>query len=174
MRIAIIGTTGSEKTVLAHRLAHALDLHHIELDALYWGPDSQERPPEEFRSKVDVQTQNQRWVTDGNYQMVSDLVWERATHLIWLNYSFPLVMWRLVSRTLFRAVARAPVFSGNRESLSMAFSRDSILLWGLTTHGPNRKRYRLVFDGNTYDDVKKIELRRPRDERSLMGMLQQG
>jgi hypothetical protein len=31
-------------------------------------------------------------VLDGNYGIVRDLVWRRATHLIWLDYDRPIIM----------------------------------------------------------------------------------
>jgi ABC-type dipeptide/oligopeptide/nickel transport system ATPase component len=37
-RIAVVGTTGSGKTALARRISQWLDIPHVELDALYWGP----------------------------------------------------------------------------------------------------------------------------------------
>ena len=38
-RIAVIGTTGTGKTVLAKRLARKYDLVHVELDSLFWQPN---------------------------------------------------------------------------------------------------------------------------------------
>jgi len=38
-RIAVVGVTGCGKTTFAAALAAALDLAHIELDALHWEPD---------------------------------------------------------------------------------------------------------------------------------------
>ena len=38
-RIAVIGTSCSGKTHFSKRLAACLDIPHVELDALYWGPD---------------------------------------------------------------------------------------------------------------------------------------
>ena len=55
----------------------------------------------------------------------------------------PLVMWRLVRRTVQRAATKAELWNtGNRESFRNAFlSRQSILLWALKTHRRNRERY---------------------------------
>ena len=54
-----------------------------------------------------------------------------ADTLIWLDLPFPLVMWRLLRRTLGRIRSRQDLWgTGNRESFRGAFlSRDSILLW---------------------------------------------
>ena len=50
-RILIWGATGSGKTTLARRLGEALNLSVIELDDLFWQPDWQETPAEEFRGQ---------------------------------------------------------------------------------------------------------------------------
>ena len=39
MRISVVGTSGSGKTTLAVRLAEALGLPRIELDAVNWQPN---------------------------------------------------------------------------------------------------------------------------------------
>ncbi|WP_423226670.1 AAA family ATPase, partial [Candidatus Amarolinea aalborgensis] len=49
-RIVVVGTSGSGKTTLARRLALALGIPHIELDALHWEANWQEAPVEVFRA----------------------------------------------------------------------------------------------------------------------------
>ncbi|MCH2504289.1 MAG: AAA family ATPase [Dehalococcoidia bacterium] len=51
-RIVIIGSSCSGKTTMAKQVAAALEVPHIELDALHWLPDWQERPDSEFRELV--------------------------------------------------------------------------------------------------------------------------
>ena len=38
-RTVVVGTTGSGKTTVAAELARRLGVSHVEMDALYWGPD---------------------------------------------------------------------------------------------------------------------------------------
>ena len=45
MRIVVIGTSGAGKTILAKRVASALNLPCIELDSLHWGPITALVPP---------------------------------------------------------------------------------------------------------------------------------
>jgi hypothetical protein len=54
-------------------------------------------------------------VVDGNYGPVRDRVWQRATHLVWLDYERPVIMALVISRTLVRAVLRTELWAGNRE-----------------------------------------------------------
>ena len=52
-----------------------------------------------------------------------------------------------VRRTIRRVLTQEELYSGNRESLRMAFlSRESILWWVITTFHRRRKRYRQLFD----------------------------
>jgi len=146
-RVIVIGSSCSGKTTFACRLGELLGSDHIELDALHWGPGWSEVPVEEFRTALEERIAKDRWVVDGNYSAVRDIVWGKATDAVWLNYRFPVVFGRALARTLRRIALREEVCNGNRESLKKAFfSRDSILLWILTTFRRRRRVYRKIFD----------------------------
>ncbi len=85
-KIVVIGSTGSGKTTLALRISEQLQIPHIELDALYWGPNWTETPQDIFREKVAVALAGDEWVVDGNYTKTYDIVWGRADTIIWLDY----------------------------------------------------------------------------------------
>jgi adenylate kinase family enzyme len=146
-RVVVFGTTGSGKSTLAETLAARTGLRVIELDALFWGPDWQPATDELFRHRVERETADDGrdgggWIVVGNYAQVRDLTWRPADTLIWLDLPFPLVFWRLFWRTVRRGVTREELWGGNRESLRLAFfSRHSILLWAIKTHGRNRRRF---------------------------------
>lgn len=172
-RVVVVGTSCSGKTTLAAAIAARLGSPHVELDALHWLPDWVERPADEFRALVDEATSGERWAADGNYSRVRDLVWGRATHVVWLNYSYPLVLWRAFSRTFRRVVTREELFSGNRESLRLAlFDRESILLWVITTYHRRRRDYRQLCRSANFPGVEFIELRHPRESDALLASLE--
>lgn len=161
-RVAVVGTTCSGKTTFAGRLATLLDASHVELDALYWLPDWVERDRAAFRRLAAEAVAGDLWVVDGNYGMVRELIWPKATAVIWLNYAFPRVLWRGLVRTCSRLFMGEALFSGNRETFRQSFfSRDSILLWLATSYGPVQRDYRAIFDGDAYGHLAKIEFRRP-------------
>lgn len=139
-RIVVVGTSGSGKTTLARRLAALLDASHVELDALNWEPGWTPAAPEVFRQRVAAAVAAPRWVADGYYNReVRDLVWGGADTLVWLDFSFPRVLWQVWVRTLRCGCRREVLWSGNRESLLTAFfSRHSILLWVLQTFHKRR------------------------------------
>jgi adenylate kinase family enzyme len=161
-RILVVGTTCSGKTTFARRLSERLQVPHIELDALYWLPEWTPRAPEEFCALVEDAIAGDGWVVDGNYSLLRDLVWPRATMVVWLNYSLPRVLRQGIHRTARRALSREVLYSNNTESFAQAFlSRDSILWWLLTTYHRRRRRYRKIFDSDAYAHLTKVEFRRP-------------
>ena len=163
-RVAVIGCSCSGKTTFARRLANAVGSRFIELDAVHWLPDWVERDDGEFREIMAEAVKDDLWVTDGNYSQARDIIWGRATAVVWLNYSFPLVWYRALTRTVGRSLTRRTLWSGNRESLKKALlSKDSILLWVLQTYRARRKRYRAVFDAKEYGHMRYIEFNKSRD-----------
>jgi adenylate kinase family enzyme len=142
-RVVVVGASCSGKTTFARELAGILGSTHVELDALHWGPDWVPKPRPEFGRLTDIATTQPQWVVDGNYRVVRDVVWPRATSIVWLNLAFPTVFGRAIRRTLRRSLTGEELYAGNRESLRRAFlSRESILLWVLQTHGRRRREFR--------------------------------
>jgi adenylate kinase family enzyme len=161
-RFVVVGTSGSGKSAFARRLAARAGAPYVELDALYWDADWTPRPVDEFAAAVRAATEAQRWVVDGNYSVVRDVLWPRATHIVWLNFSRRVVFTRVVARTLRRVVSRQELWAANRESLRKAFlSRDSILLWSFTTFGKNQAKYAKLRSGSAYPHLRWHELRTP-------------
>ncbi len=159
-RVVVIGTSCSGKTTFASQLADKLAITHTELDVLHWLPDWQMRPLEEFRSLVAEVAVQDRWVIDGNYGKVRDIIWPRATHLVWLNYPFRTIFSRAISRTLRRVVNREELFAGNRESLSRAlFNTESIVWWVLRTYKRRRREYPQLFQMPQNKHLEIIELK---------------
>jgi len=163
-RIVVIGVSCSGKTTLATRLAAQIGCPHIELDALYWGPDWQAASEETFRRAVTEATSGEEWVVDGSYIRFRDIVWARATAVVWLNYCFPRVFTRALRRTFRRVFRREVLFSGNRESFRGAFlSRESILWWVISTYRRHRRRYRQLLESEAYVRLQRYELHHPRE-----------
>jgi len=161
-RVVVIGTSCCGKTTLASQLAQRLRCPHIELDALHWEPNWVEKPTEAFRKLVHQAVAPERWVVDGNYGTVRDVIWPRATAILWLNYSFGRVFGRTLTRTLRRAVKKEELYSGNRESLARAlFTRDSILWWVISTFHHRRKAYRQLLESEQYAHIEWMEFRKP-------------
>ncbi|MBD2816061.1 adenylate kinase [Xenorhabdus sp. Flor] len=162
MNISIVGVTGSGKSTLASWLAERANLQHFELDSLHWLPNWNNRSTEEFRSLVAKKTSGENWVTCGNYREVRELIWSRSTHIIWLNYSFRVVLWRSLKRAFSRVLFKTEFCNGNTQSARDLFSRNSIILWLFRTYWKRRDEYKekLV---NTDLPLILIEVKHPRD-----------
>lgn len=162
-RIVVIGTSGSGKTTMACNIAKRLAVPHVELDSLHWEANWTEAKVEDFCERVRSAVAGDAWVVCGNYSAVRSLVWPRAEMVVWLDYSFQVIMSRLLRRTLRRAFTREELWNGNKESLRTAFfSRDSILLWALTTYKTRRKESPLLFALPEHSHLRVVHLRSPR------------
>ncbi|MBV8936133.1 MAG: adenylate kinase [Alphaproteobacteria bacterium] len=142
MRIVVIGTSGAGKTTLARRIASRLALPHIELDAINWQPgwrDLTRHDPEEFVGRVTEAIRAEAWVADGNYGLVRERLWQRATHLVWLDYERPVIMARVIFRTFLRAVLRTELWAGNRERWRHMLRPSHPIRWAWSTWERRRR-----------------------------------
>ncbi len=162
-RVNVVGSTGSGKTTFAAALADRLGVPHIEIDSLYWGPEWTGTDDEQLAARVAVAAAADRWVIDGNYSRIQPLIWVRADTVIWLDYSFPRSFWQLLRRTARRLVHRETMWSGNRETLRKALSRDSILVWQLKTYRRVRRQYPERFADPRWSHLRVVHLRSPKE-----------
>ena len=65
--IGVVGKSGAGKSTLAARLGPLLDLPVIHLDAVYWRPNWQKPPRQEWLDQLRQTLQGERWIIDGNY-----------------------------------------------------------------------------------------------------------
>jgi adenylate kinase family enzyme len=136
MRIAVIGTAGAGKTTLARTIVARLNLPHIELDAINWQPgwrDLDRHDPNEFVRRVTAAIRAEAWVVDGGYNSIRDILYRRATHLVWLDYERPVIMWRVIRRTLVRVICRRELWSGNVEQWRHLLRPSHPIRWAWST-----------------------------------------
>lgn len=160
--IIVVGTSCAGKSTFARRLATHSGLAYIELDALYWGQAWQAKPQAEFRRLVSGATDADAWIADGNYGVVRDLLWSRAQMVVWLNYSYPRVLWQALTRTLRRCLSREPLWLGNRESVRRSFfTRQSILVWVANTFHRRRRELSALRGDSRFSHLQWIEFTHP-------------
>jgi adenylate kinase family enzyme len=164
MRIAVIGTPGAGKTTFARKAAARLKLTHIELDGINWQPgwrDLTRHDPDEFVRRVAEAIRAEGWLCDGNYGPVSDMVWRRATHIVWLDYGRPVIMSRVIWRSLVRVLLRTELWSGNRERWSNFVRPSHPIRWAWSTWERRRQETEERLREPPYAHLLVLRLRRP-------------
>ena len=97
-RVSVVGNSGSGKTALARRLAALIDAPFVELDGHRHQAGWTELSDDDLRARVAELCAGDRWVVDGNYDAVRDLVWARADTVVWID----LPRWRVTARRCSR------------------------------------------------------------------------
>lgn len=159
----MIGNTGAGKSTLAATLAERMAVPHVEMDALWWQTGWTPSEPEVFRRRLGSATAGDAWVACGNYHSHAfDVVWPRADTIVWLDYPLPVVLLRLVRRTLRRSRRRELLWNDNTERWGALFARDSLVVWALKSHGKHRARYPRLLAGPETAHADTVHLRSPR------------
>jgi adenylate kinase family enzyme len=171
-RITIVGAPGSGKTTLAGQLARLLNIVHIELDAIHWGPNWTEASLEELRSGAVEAMQTDGWVVDVNYGAIRDSVWGRADTVVWLNYPLPIVELQLFKRTITRLFRQQVLSNGNIEDWREHFlSRESLFLHTVKSTYKNRRAFPILFNKREYSHLDTIVMKTPGETRNWLESL---
>jgi adenylate kinase family enzyme len=147
-KVVVVGTTSSGKSTLAEQLARKLGGEFIELDALNWEPNWTPAGDELLKSRAEEATRSPCWVVAGNYRITRPVTWTRAEAVIWLDYPFPVVLWRLTKRTIKRAIKQEELWNGNRERFwwhLKIWSDESLFHWLFKTYWRRKQEYPQLF-----------------------------
>lgn len=167
-RILVLGRTGSGKTTLARELAAALDVPHVELDSLYFGPDLSTVPIGVLRGRTTAAIAPDRWVTDGNKSAVRDLVWPRADTVVWLDFPLLVCLWRLGKRAVRRTSGLrtqvAETHSRAGASMQLVLAARGVVT-ALRSHRGQRRTYPEMLAKPENQHLAVVRLRSPRATR---------
>jgi adenylate kinase family enzyme len=168
-RILVFGTSGAGKTTLSKQLSQILQIKHIELDQVHWQPNWAHLPKPEFREKVEDildSSPEQQWVIDGNYKVLWDILFPRATDIIWLDYPLYIVLWRLIIRTFLRIFYKEEICNGNVETFSSLMKLDpdkNLILYAIDNHPKLRKQYPILFQQENTKHIRTSRFRSPKE-----------
>lgn len=170
-RYNVVGTSGAGKSTFSRALADILEVECIELDRLWWRENWTHVSWEDLAPELQQRLQQQKWVLDGNYKRLNPIKWEREVCVVWLDYSFFQVLRQAIGRALHRAWTKQELWpdTNNRESFTkLFFSRDSIVLWTITTFHSNRRKYLESMRDPRYAHVHFVRLRNRRDAEEFL------
>jgi hypothetical protein len=106
--VLVAGASGVGKSTFAAALAARWGLRYTEIDSLHWGDGWMSRPT--FAADAAHVAAGDRWVAEFQYREIREMFAERAELLIHLDYARPVVVWRIVRRTVRRRISRAPMW----------------------------------------------------------------
>ncbi|MBT7326725.1 MAG: adenylate kinase [Anaerolineae bacterium] len=153
----------------------ALDIPHIELDALHWDPGWQEAPTEVMRERVQKAISAESWAVDGNYGVVRDLSWARAEVVIWLDYPLHINFLRLFIRTIRRAITQEVIWNGNREPFLphlKLWSPESLFHWLFKTYWRRKREYPALLALPEYEHLDLVRFKSPKETENWLKNLQ--
>jgi adenylate kinase family enzyme len=179
MRVVVVGTSGSGKSTFARQLCAAVGAPQMEVDAINWRAgwrDLNTHDPEAFVRRVAEATEAPAWVADGNYSKVRHVLWPRATRFVWLDYERPVIMRRIIGRSLRRALDGRELWpgTGNTETIADWLDKEHPIRWAWDTWAKNRTRYGEVFADPAFAAIPMDRLRHPRDAAPLIAHLAAG
>lgn len=172
-RVAVAGVSGAGKTTLAGRIAKVIAAPHIEIDALYHGPNWVPRPSflEDVRLMVDGDT----WTTEWQYRAARPILLERADLIVWLDLPFwTSTLPRLLRRTIRRRLRREVLWNGNVEPPFHTFFTDPehIVRWAFSTR--HKYRTRIPELARTTPHLPIVRLRSQREVEWWLGVVLAG
>lgn len=170
-RYNVVGASGSGKSTFSRKLAAKLNIPCIEMDAVFWKHDWQESTDEEFFPELEDKLKEDAWVLDGNYSKTMPIKWNRVQTVIWLDYSFLRTFAQAFKRAITRIWSRQEIWegTGNKESFRRTFlSKDSILLWTITSYRKVTKGYESVFTDDRFSHISFVRLRSPKEVESYL------
>jgi adenylate kinase family enzyme len=124
--VAILGSGGAGKSVLASALAERTGLPVIHLDVVYWEPGWTAPPRDDFDAKLDAAVAEERWILDGNFLRddSADPRFARVDTVIFLDLPRRVCLWRIAKRRVQEA--RRPcrdLPEGCSEAFDLEFTR---------------------------------------------------
>lgn len=173
-RINVVGTSGSGKSTFSRRLSQTLNIPHVEMDKIFWGPNWRWPPDTEFFAKLQESLEQDSWVLDGNYTRTAPIKWAKVDTIIWLDFPFLKTFYRALTRALRRSLTQDEIWegTGNRETFRRNFlSKESVLLWTLKTYSSVRKKYEQAMTDPKHSHIRFVRLRSDREIESYLANL---
>lgn len=160
-RIAIVGSGGSGKSTLARQLAAITGLPLIHLDLKFWLPNWKQVPKEEWAAKMEVLTQGESWIMDGDYGGTMEMRFVAADLVIFLDINRFVCLYRVIKR---RNKKRTDFPNFLEEKLDWDFFKFLIWIWNF----PKRNRNTIIRLHEKYPDKPFVTIKNKRELKQIL------
>ena len=175
-RIQVIGNSCSGKSTLGERLATALQVPFVELDALNWQPGwvgLNQTDPKELERLIGCATQGEGWVVSGSYASFSQSVfWSRLQTVVWLDLPMYLLLYRVVIRSWKRWRTRELLWGTNYErfwpQLKIWNKEDSLVWWIATQHRRKQRNMRAYMSDARWKHIRFVRIGSSREAEAFV------
>ena len=96
---------------------------------------------------------------------------ERATTVVWLDYERPVIMARVIRRSVARAVSGRELWNGNVEDWRQWTHASHPIRWAWSTWARLRERYESLLADPAYAHLQVHRLKHPREADGIEGRL---
>ena len=164
-RVVVFGCAGSGKTTLARKLCARTGLTLVERDSLgVLGSES-------YCAAITKLICQPRWVLDGAPYYVEDLVYPVADTVVVLDYPKPVVMWRVLRRTLAVEVLRQRVGAHQPQGLAAWRDGEHPVRWAWSSYRDRHVEGLALMSRGDLAHAEIIRFRRPAAARRWLRQL---
>lgn len=161
-RVVVIGSGGAGKSTFSRQLGEITGLEVIHLDSLYWKPNWQKTPAEEWEKIVAELVGRDSWIMDGNFGGTRESRIRACDTVVFLDIPRRVCMYRVIKRVIkHRGANRPDMAEGCNEKLDVEF-----LLW--VWNFRKRSRHRIMSDLEMFPEKRIIVLKSGREIEDLL------
>lgn len=161
-RVVVIGSGGAGKSTFSRKLSEATGIEVIHLDGLYWKPNWQKTPAEEWERTVAGLVKRESWIMDGNFGGTREMRIRAADTVIFMDPPRRVCMYRVLKRAIkYRGKNRPDMAEGCNEKLDLEFL-------GWVWNYPKRSRKRFFEEMSDFPEKRLIVLRSDREAENFL------
>ncbi|MCM3005850.1 DNA topology modulation protein [Priestia koreensis] len=167
-RIVVIGSGGSGKSTFSRELGKLINIPVFHLDSLYWGPNWEKTPDNEWVETQKRYIRKEKWILDGNFSSTLEMRMKVADTIIFLDLSKYICVFRAFKRSIkYYGKTRSDMGNECYEKFDMNFLK---WIWEFPQNG----RLKILNHLNTLNSKEKtvILLKSPKEVRKFLSSLE--
>lgn len=171
MTIFVIGTSGSGKSTLSREIAVKRSARYLEIDDVMFLPNWQKRSDQEIREIIEAEVDKPgELVLDGNF-FSRGITPKTGDTVLVLDLAKPLVVSRVLRRSILRIITRKELWAGNKEEAKFLYSTDpeiNPVLWAWKIHESRRKQFLQLINSLAHVTVHVVHSKRDLKELKVL------